>query len=45
MHQMYNFSDLKQQTEQIAEWLKKEYQGLRTGRATPTVLDGVRVES
>ena len=27
------------------DWLKKEYQSLRTGRATPSVLDGIKVEA
>ncbi|MDP3965330.1 MAG: ribosome recycling factor [bacterium] len=27
------------------EWLAKEYGGLRTGRATPTILDGVMVSA
>lgn len=42
---MYNFSDLKQKIEQVTEWLKKEHQGIRTGRATPTILDSVKVEA
>jgi len=27
------------------EWLRKEYQSLRTGRATPTLLDSIQVDS
>ena len=27
------------------EWLAKEYGGLRTGRATPAILDGVLVSA
>ena len=29
----------------VKDWLKKEYQSIRTGVATPAVLDGVRVTS
>jgi len=29
----------------IVEWLDKEFSTIRTGQATPTLLDGVRVES
>lgn len=28
----------------IKEWLQKELSGIRTGRATPTILDGILVE-
>lgn len=41
----YNFSGLKKEVENTAEWLKKEYMGVRTGRATPALLDSVMVES
>lgn len=44
---MANF-DLKPFDEQAAstrEWLAKEYRGLRTGRATPAILDSVQVEA
>lgn len=42
---MYDFSHFKKQADETAEWLKREFSGLRTGRATPAVLDGVMVES
>ena len=29
----------------VTEWLKKEQMQIRTGRATPALLDGVRVEA
>ena len=32
-------------TEKIIEWLRGEYSGIRTGRATPSILDVVRVEA
>lgn len=41
----YNFSELKTNIEGVNEWLKKEYLGIRTGRATPALLDGILVES
>lgn len=41
----YNFSSLKQSIKEVEEWLKKEHSGIRTGRATPAILDGVMVES
>lgn len=41
----YDFSKLKAKVADTEEWLKKEFQGIRTGRATPTLLDGVQVES
>jgi ribosome recycling factor len=30
---------------EIREWLEKEFSAIRTGRATPTLLDGIRVEA
>jgi ribosome recycling factor len=41
----YNFSDFKKRIEEIKEWLRKELSTIRTGRATPAILDGVKVES
>ncbi|MES2213212.1 MAG: ribosome recycling factor [Patescibacteria group bacterium] len=41
----YNFSPLKQSIKDIEEWLKREYTTIRTGRATPAILDGVHVEA
>mgnify|MGYP001617087135 CR=1 FL=1 len=42
---MYNFSKLTEQVKTVHEWLARELGGLRSGRATPAVLDGVLVES
>jgi ribosome recycling factor len=42
---MYNFSSLKTELGKIEEWLGKEYAFIHTGRATPAVLDGLKVES
>lgn len=41
----YNFSPFKQKTKDTIEWLKKECMTIRTSRATPTILDGISVES
>ena len=42
---IYNFSPLKTRIKEIEEWLIGEYASIRTGRATPTLLDSVNVES
>jgi ribosome recycling factor len=41
----YNFSQFKEETKKITEWLAKEYSSLHTGRATPAVLDGIMIEA
>ncbi|HVS79456.1 MAG TPA: ribosome recycling factor [Candidatus Paceibacterota bacterium] len=41
----YNFAPFQQKVKESEDWLKQEYQGLRTGRATPAILDLVKVES
>ncbi len=41
----YNFQPFKTTSEGTLTWLQKEYASLRTGRATPTVLDGVLVDA
>lgn len=41
----YNFSDFKQRLKEADEWVAKEFTALRTGRATPALLDGITVES
>ena len=40
----YDFNPLKKQMTGAEEWLKKEFQQIRTGQASPAVLDGVKVE-
>jgi len=40
----YDFKKLKENIKGVEEWLKKEYTGLRTGIASPTILDSVSVE-
>lgn len=41
----YNFSSFKTKLNEIEEWLGREYLGVRTGKATPAVLDSVMVDS
>lgn len=41
----YDFSKLKQAIKETEEWLSRELSGVRTGRATPTLLDGVKPEA
>jgi ribosome recycling factor len=38
-------AELKKRFSDIVEWLEKEFSTIRTGQATPTLLDSVRVES
>lgn len=42
---VYSFSDFSTQGKEVIEWLKREYTGISTGRATPAILDLVSVES
>ncbi|MEK7554089.1 MAG: ribosome-recycling factor, partial [Patescibacteria group bacterium] len=41
----YDFSKLKANIKETEEWLARELSGVRTGRATPTLLDTVRPEA
>lgn len=41
----HDFSKLKEQIKETEEWLARELSGVRTGRATPTLLDGVKAEA
>lgn len=41
----YDFSALKQKIKDTNEWLLNEYRTVRTGRATPALLDSLQVES
>lgn len=41
----YNFSEFKNGLKEVESWLAKEYAAIRTGRATPSILDHVMVES
>jgi ribosome recycling factor len=42
---MYDFSNLKKKIKDTEDWLREEYIGVRTGRATPALLDSIRVDS
>ena len=42
---MYNFSSFKSKLTEAEEWLSREYQSIRTGKATPQILDNVMVDS
>ncbi len=42
---MYDFTNFKNKLEEIKTWLKKELQTVRTGRATPAILDSVKAEN
>ena len=41
----YDFSKLKANIKETEEWLSRELSGVRTGRATPTLLDSVKPEA
>lgn len=41
----YNFQSFKIAADSTLEWLKGEYVGIRTGRATPVILDVISVEA
>lgn len=41
----YDFKPLDTKLAGAKEWLSREYQGLRTGRATPAILDSVMVQA
>ena len=41
----YNFQQFKTAADNTIDWLQKEFASLRTGRATPSILDGITVDS
>lgn len=41
----YDFSKFKSELQGVEEWLKGEFAKIRTGTATPSILDGITVES
>ena len=41
----YDFKGLEEKLSEAKEWLSREYQSLRTGRAAPALLDAVQVEA
>jgi ribosome recycling factor len=42
---IYDFSQFKKALVSAEEWLKKELQQIRTGQASPAILDGIKVDS
>ena len=42
---MFNFGELKEKAKEIEEWFKKELSVIRTGKASPAILDFVEVEA
>lgn len=40
----YDFNNFKKQLASTEEWIKKEFQQIRTGQASPSILDAVKVE-
>ncbi len=42
---VYNFNDFKNKIQEVENWLISEFSLVRTGRATPLILDKVMVES
>lgn len=41
----YDFKQVEAKLSAAEEWLQKEYRGLRTGRATPAILDSVQISA
>ncbi len=41
----YDYKNLESKLAAAKEWLAGEYRGLRSGRATPAILDGVKVSA
>lgn len=41
----YDFSEFRREGELVLDWLKKEYIGIRTGQATPSILDKISVNA
>lgn len=42
---MYDFSKFESKVSDTEEWLKREYSAIRTGRATPALLDSIDIDS
>lgn len=41
----YNFKEFNKEIENIQQWLKRELSSIRTGQATPAILDNIKVDS
>lgn len=44
MDMVYDFSEFKRRVTEVKGWLDKEFSGIRTGRASPSILDGINVD-
>jgi len=44
LYMAYDFSKLKANIQETEEWLQREMSNIRTGRATPTLLDSIKPE-
>ncbi|MEK7504662.1 MAG: ribosome recycling factor [Patescibacteria group bacterium] len=42
---MHSLSGFKEKVKGVEDWLRRELSGIRTGRATPAILDGVMVKA
>lgn len=45
VHMAYNIQNFATRGDEVVQWLENEFGGIRTGRATPMLLDLVQVES
>lgn len=41
----YSFDTFKKEITEVEDWLKKELSSIHTGRATPSLLDGISIDS
>lgn len=41
----YNFTSFDERASEVSDWLSKEFSTIRTGRATPALLDSIKVDS
>jgi ribosome recycling factor len=41
----YDFGPFDKEIKETEDWLQRELSGIRTGRSSPAILDGVRVDS
>lgn len=42
---MFDFSEFKQKIKSVEEWLSKEFSLVRTGRATPAILEFIQIDA
>lgn len=42
---LYIMNDIESKIQSVLDWLTSEYTGIRTGQATPALLDSVKIES